>query len=203
MHKRIKTSAKPTGGTNYYSGLPNSSTHNPVTHRAPRNTYTQCCCSLWIKGVLCFSLILFAYQSLSYEMASVDNEDKTMKNDMVINKIQANHGHAEEHPGYSRDAQKSQLLRPCRVILENAIDYHHEVIESVVRRFPLPWHTFNCTTSKPIIYDFALFQNRFPDRILFSIGEKPKHLNQTDLFHMVRNKLRTNYCNAMYMYAIG
>jgi hypothetical protein len=115
-------------------------------------------------------------------MASVDNEDKTMKNDMVINKIQANHGHAEEHPGYSRDAQKSQLLRPCRVILENAIDYHHEVIESVVRRFPLPWHTFNCTTSKPIIYDFALFQNRFPDRILFSIGEKPKHLNQTEFW---------------------
>jgi len=79
----------------------------------------------------------------------------------------------------TNDAKKQ---RPCRVILENAIDYHHEVIESVVRRFPLPWHTFNCTTSKPIIYDFALFQNRFPDRILFTIGEKPKHLNQTEFW---------------------
>ena len=77
----------------------------------------------------------------------------------------------------NKDAKK---LRPCRVILENAIDYHHEVIESVVRRFPLPWHTFNCTTSKPIIYDFALFQNRFPDRILFTIGEKQAQASQSN-----------------------
>ena len=71
----------------------------------------------------------------------------------------------------NKDAQK---LRPCRVILENAIDYHHEVIESVVRRFPLPWHTFNCTTSKPIIiYDFALFQIGFPIEYYLPLVRSP------------------------------
>jgi hypothetical protein len=72
--------------------------------------------------------------------------------------------------------------RPCRVIIENPIDYHHEVIESVVNRYPLPWHKFNCSTKYPIIYDFSLFQNRFPDRIPFYIGKRPKHLNQTEFW---------------------
>lgn len=104
-------------------------------------------------------VLLYSYQaSLQHNDAAPNSHDEGAEN---------------------KDAQKQ---RPCRVILENAIDYHHEVIESVVRRFPLPWHTFNCTTSKPIIYDFALFQNRFPDRILFTIGEKPNHLNQTEFW---------------------
>jgi hypothetical protein len=77
----------------------------------------------------------------------------------------------------------SAFDRPCRVIIENPIDYHHEVIESVVNRYPLPWHKFNCSSTKyPIIYDFSLFQNRFPDRIPFYIGKKPKHLNQTEFW---------------------
>jgi hypothetical protein len=72
--------------------------------------------------------------------------------------------------------------RSCRVIIVNTIDYHHEIIESVVNRFPLPWHTFNCSTKLPIIYDFSLFQNRFPDRIPFYIGEVPKYLNETEFW---------------------
>ena len=72
--------------------------------------------------------------------------------------------------------------RACRVILENTIDYHHEVIESVVRYYPLPWETFNCTISKPIIFDFALFENQFPHNIKFSIGRRPKHLNETEFW---------------------
>ena len=68
------------------------------------------------------------------------------------------------------------------MVLENAIDYHHEVIESIVRRYPLPWDSFNCTVAKPIIYDFALFDNRFPDRIPFYIGKPPKFLNLTEFW---------------------
>lgn len=72
--------------------------------------------------------------------------------------------------------------RPCRVVLENAIDYHHEVIESVARFYPLPWDNFNCSTSKPIIYDFALFENYFPQKVKFYIGRKPRHLNETEFW---------------------
>mmetsp|Transcript_6752 Transcript_6752/g.12703 ORF Transcript_6752/g.12703 Transcript_6752/m.12703 type:complete len:206 (-) Transcript_6752:733-1350(-) len=72
--------------------------------------------------------------------------------------------------------------RSCRVIIVNTIDYHHEVIESVVNRFPLPWDTFNCSTKLPIIYDFCLFQDSFPDRAPFHIGDMPKHLNMTEFW---------------------
>ena len=107
--------------------------------------------------ITCCLVLLYSYQaSLQHNDAAPNSHDEGAEN---------------------KDAQKQ---RPCRVILENAIDYHHEVIESVVRRFPLPWHTFNCTTSKPIIYDFALFQNRFPDRILFTIGEKQAQASQSN-----------------------
>lgn len=60
--------------------------------------------------------------------------------------------------------------RACRVVIENKVDFHHEVLESVVLRFPLPFNEYNCSTSKPIIYDFALFQNRFHLRVPGLIG---------------------------------
>lgn len=51
---------------------------------------------------------------------------------------------------------------PCRIIIENGVDFHHEIIESVVNRYPLPWNTFNCTTELPIVYDFLfLTQNEW------------------------------------------
>mmetsp|Transcript_22330 Transcript_22330/g.49520 ORF Transcript_22330/g.49520 Transcript_22330/m.49520 type:complete len:507 (-) Transcript_22330:425-1945(-) len=72
--------------------------------------------------------------------------------------------------------------RACRVIVENSYDFHYEVIESIVRRFPLPWDSLNCTITRPVIYDFSLFDNRFPDRIPFYIGKVPKYLNQTEFW---------------------
>ena len=72
--------------------------------------------------------------------------------------------------------------RACRVVIENQYDFHHEVIESVVRYYPLPWETFNCTISKPIIFDFALFDNQFPNHIKLSIGSPPNHLNETEFW---------------------
>ena len=66
--------------------------------------------------------------------------------------------------------------RPCRVIVENKPDFHHEILESVVKRFPLPWQEFNCSIEKPIIYNFALHDKRFaPSR-------KKKHLNETEFW---------------------
>ena len=75
--------------------------------------------------------------------------------------------------------------RPCRVLVQNKVDFHHEVIESTVLRFPLPWHEFNCTTSKSVIYDFALYQNRFHLNVPVeksSLSRKAKHLNETEFW---------------------
>ena len=74
--------------------------------------------------------------------------------------------------------------RACRVVISSKVDFHHEVIESVVLRFQLPWHKFNCTISKPIVYDFALYQNRF------HLGQQPavsgnphaRFLNETEFW---------------------
>lgn len=75
--------------------------------------------------------------------------------------------------------------RACRVVIENKVDFHHEVLESVVLRFPLPFHEYNCSMSKPIIYDFALFQNRFHLRVPGLTGSgatKAQFLNQTEFW---------------------
>ena len=77
------------------------------------------------------------------------------------------------------------LRRSCRVIIENKVDFHHEILESAVLRFPLPFHKFNCSSSKPVIYDFALYQNRFHLKIpgLFGSGAKDaKFLNETEFW---------------------
>lgn len=75
--------------------------------------------------------------------------------------------------------------RACRVIIENQYDFHHEILESVVLRYPLPWHKFNCSTSKPIIFDFALFQNTFHLRLsktLTAISKTARYLNETEFW---------------------
>eukprot|EP00979_Chaetoceros_neogracilis_P016869 scaffold10038_cov267-Chaetoceros_neogracile.AAC.17 len=75
--------------------------------------------------------------------------------------------------------------RACRVIIESKYDYHHEVIESAVLRYPLPWNEFNCSKTKPIIYEFSLFQNRWPDmwRYTWMPGlPLPNHLNETEFW---------------------
>jgi len=75
--------------------------------------------------------------------------------------------------------------RACRVIIENQFDYHNEVLENVVLRYPLPWHKFNCTTSKAIIYDFTLFQNRFHLKISgtsTALSKKERYLNETEFW---------------------
>jgi len=81
-----------------------------------------------------------------------------------------------------QEEQESQ--RACRVVIENNVDYHHELIESAVLRFPLPWDEFNCSKTKPIIYDFSLFQNRWPNKIHEWIRTipKPNHLNETEFW---------------------
>ena len=81
-----------------------------------------------------------------------------------------------------KEEQENQ--RACRVVIENKVDYHHELIESAVLRFPLPWDEFNCSRTKPIVYDFSLFQNRWPDKIHEWITgiPKPNHLNETEFW---------------------
>ena len=49
---------------------------------------------------------------------------------------------------------------PCSVALENKVDYHYEVIESTILRYPLPWHRINCSTgTQPIVFDVALAEH--------------------------------------------
>ena len=47
-------------------------------------------------------------------------------------------------------------LPPCTVAIENKADYHYEVIESTILRYPLPWSDLNCSTEQPIVFDVAL-----------------------------------------------
>jgi hypothetical protein len=71
--------------------------------------------------------------------------------------------------------------RPCRVIIENKVDFHHEILESIVLRYPLPWENYNCSSTKPVMFDFALFDNRFPNGMITCPEKKcPKHLNETE-----------------------
>ena len=81
-----------------------------------------------------------------------------------------------------KEEQENQ--RACRVVIENNVDYHHELIESAVLRFPLPWDEFNCSKTRPVIYDFSLFQNRWPNKIHEWIRTipKPNHLNETEFW---------------------
>lgn len=73
--------------------------------------------------------------------------------------------------------------RACHVVIINAPDFHYEVIESTVLRYPLPFHKFNCTTSKPIIFDFLLYNNWFGKDGDITAGViKPKYLNESEFW---------------------
>ncbi|KAL7460195.1 hypothetical protein ACHAXS_000658 [Conticribra weissflogii] len=47
--------------------------------------------------------------------------------------------------------------RPCRITVENKADYHYEVIESTIMKFPLPWDSMNCSKIHAT-FDVALAQ---------------------------------------------
>ena len=52
---------------------------------------------------------------------------------------------------------KNATLPPCTVAVLNTQDYHYEILESIVLRYPLPWHKLQCdATSQPIVFDMAL-----------------------------------------------
>ena len=79
----------------------------------------------------------------------------------------------------------NNFQRPCRVVVENKVDFHHEIIESIALKFPLPLQTFNCSLSLPVIFDFALYQNRFHLKIPGLIGSGAKNanfLNETEFW---------------------
>lgn len=72
--------------------------------------------------------------------------------------------------------------RACHVVITNAPDFHYEVIESTALRYPLPFHKFNCTTSKPIIFDFVLYNNWFGKVDITAGKVKPKYLNDSEFW---------------------
>ena len=62
--------------------------------------------------------------------------------------------------GTSATPDNRNELPPCRVALENKMDYHYEVIESTILRFPLPWKKLGCNPNiQPIQFDVALAEN--------------------------------------------
>lgn len=88
-----------------------------------------------------------------------------------------------------QESKKEQYVskdRPCRVLIMNKVDFHHELIESAVLRFPLPFHEFNCSVKEyPIIYDFALYQSRFQLKISgakTTLSRNAQFLNQTEFW---------------------
>lgn len=135
--------------------------------------------------VIGIGLVIFCQQCSLYHELMQLHPDHTIHLESFA-RIQGSLVQKNDVLGGHIQQQSKELMghfkRPCRVIIENAIDYHHEIIESVVKRFPLPWHDFNCSTEFPVIYDFSLFQNRYPDRVPFYIGKKPNHLNETEFW---------------------
>lgn len=45
---------------------------------------------------------------------------------------------------------------PCVIVVENKVDFHYEILESVVLQYPLPWQELGCSTSDPVVFDVAL-----------------------------------------------
>jgi hypothetical protein len=51
----------------------------------------------------------------------------------------------QKHLLHNRQSSKP----PCRILLENKVDFHYEVIESTALRYPLPWDELGCDPSSP------------------------------------------------------
>ena len=51
---------------------------------------------------------------------------------------------------------------PCRIVVENKVDYHYEILESVAMRYPLPWEALGCD-GKLVVVDFALTTKKGSD----------------------------------------
>lgn len=72
----------------------------------------------------------------------------------------------------------SPPTKTCRVVIENQCDYHHEILESIVHRFPLPHLMLqNCSQLQ---FDFSLIEHLFPDRFRFVVSPKPTMLEETE-----------------------
>ena len=99
-----------------------------------------------IAVVLLFTQTLYWCSNIIYLPQS-----KSIQNEIVVSAIP---------PLHDRPAEENSK-GACRVRIQNKVDWHHEVLESIALRFELPWHQFNCDIRKPIIFDFALFQNTF------------------------------------------
>ena len=80
---------------------------------------------------------------------SEDTEGKEASKDTLS--VQDN---KETRPDDDRKNATSSLP-PCLVILENRQDYHYEIFESTLIRYPLPWNNFTCDSSQPIRMEVA------------------------------------------------
>ena len=52
--------------------------------------------------------------------------------------------------------ENSNKMPPCSVFVQNSKDYHYEVIESTILKYPLPWNKLDCDTSNPVVFDVGL-----------------------------------------------
>jgi hypothetical protein len=55
--------------------------------------------------------------------------------------------------------ENSNQIPACTVFIENLKDYHYEVIESTILKYPLPWNKLDCDTSNPVVFDVGLVLN--------------------------------------------
>lgn len=121
------------------------------------------------------SLLTTIKSSISQEEESIEEPMKSSKQITVTSAV----GNATvTTTTTSHDDQR----RACHVVIVNVPDFHYEVIESTALRFPLPWHKFNCTTSKPIIMDFVLYNNWFGILDMRATKAKPKYLNESEFW---------------------
>jgi len=54
------------------------------------------------------------------------------------------------------DNSTTSFNRSCKVLIDNPWDYHFEVVESALLRYPLPWNKFKCNLQLPARFDLLL-----------------------------------------------
>ena len=96
-----------------------------------------------------FNLIIFVYGVTWCNYFFITN---VISDDNLVKRKE----HAQE------DTNNAPKKRQCRVIIEDKVDYHYEVIESVVLKYPIPLSEIShCdVANQPIIFEFSLYQNR-------------------------------------------
>jgi len=150
--------------------MPKPELYTEKQRRSGRNTNTVVAIQQGVLRLLAFipfCCVLLYFSALttknqSYYMSAMMRQDNNISrrtDDIALLSGQ------DEKRQQQQQQQEKQQQPICRVALENKMDYHYEIIESTILRYPLPWEELGCnitttavaTSNKPIVvFDVAL-----------------------------------------------